>query len=89
MQEIEEMTLEEKIDEILKYQRKVHKMAIVRAIFSFVIFFVLVILPIWGFYYLAAYFRDNVGINFSEIGETLQRVENVGSANGLSDLLTK
>lgn len=89
MSNIEEMTLEEKVDELLKFQRKMHKMAIIRSIFNLLIFFSLVILPIWGYYYMVGYLKDTMGIDFTNIGETLQRAQNIGSAEGLTDFLTK
>ena len=83
---LEEMTLEEKIDEILKYQRKLHHAAIVRAVFSFLTFLVLVVLPIAGAFYLADYVADNIGLSMSEIGETLQKVRGVTEINGVDSL---
>jgi|GEM_PF-4757585 len=77
MQKIEEMTLEEKVDELLVHQRRLQKLAIFRGILSFVTFFVLVILPIWGFYYLVDQLKNTAGFNFTEIGETLKRAENL------------
>lgn len=86
MTRIEEMTLEEKIDELLKYQRRLHHMAIVRAIFSFLIFLVIVVLPIWGFYYLVDYLGETLGLSLAEVGETLGRVKSMTEINGLDGL---
>lgn len=86
MSKIEEMTLDQKIDEILKYQRRLHHMAIVRAIFSFVIFLVIVVLPIWGFYYMANYLAEATGLSLAEVGETLTRVKGLTEINGLDSL---
>lgn len=86
MSDIAEMTLEEKVDEILKYQRRLHHMAIVRAIFSFLIFLIIVVLPIWGFYYLANYMTDAVGLNLAEIGDTLKGVKDITDLSGLEGL---
>lgn len=86
MTKLSEMTLEEKIDEILKYQRRLHHMMIARAIFSFLIFLVIVVLPIWGFYYLANYLGDTMGLSLAEVGETLSRVKTMTEFNGLDGL---
>ena len=72
----EEMTLEEKVDEILRYQRNAHRMAIIRGIISFLLFFILIVLPLFGFYYWVKDFQENSGINLSEIGNTLQNAKN-------------
>jgi len=86
MTKIEDMTLDEKVDAILKYQRRLHHMAIIRAIFSFLIFLIIVVLPIWGFYYLANYLGDAVGLSLTEVGDTLQRVKGITEINGLDGL---
>lgn len=83
---LEEMTLEEKVDVIFKYQKRLHHMAVARAISSFLIFLVIVVLPIWGFYYLANYFTDTMGLNLTEIGETLRGVKGITDLNGLEGL---
>lgn len=85
---IEEMTLEEKVTELLEYQRKQRVYAIIRTIFNILIFFVLVVLPIWGFYRLVDYMQNSVGISLSEVGETIKNVKTVGDAGagGLESL---
>ena len=87
---MDEMTLDEKVDEILKYQRRLHHLAIARIVFSFLTFFVLVILPIFGFYYLMEHLRDNIGLNLSELSDTLQKVKeatDIGAVDDLKNLL--
>ncbi len=86
MTKVENMTLDEKVDEILKYQRRFQHMAIARAVISFVIFLVIVVLPIWGFYYIANYMTDAMGMNLTEIGDTLQNVKGITEINGLEGL---
>lgn len=84
------MTLEEKVDELLKYQKRLHHMAVIRAVFGFLIFFVIVILPILGFFYLADYLGDTVGLSLTEVGETLKRVQSlteIGSVEGFKNFL--
>ena len=80
---IEDMTLDEKVDEILKYQRKLHRMAIVRGIISFTLFMVLIVLPLVGFYYWFQNFSANFGMSLSEVSDTLK---NAGSLGDLNDL---
>ena len=86
MSKIKDMTLDEKVDELLKYQRRTHHIAIIRAIFSFLIFLIIVVLPIWGFYYMANYLTDVTGLSLSEVGETLNRVKSITDINGLDGL---
>lgn len=74
---IEDMTLDEKIDEILKYQRRLHNITIIKGIISFSLFMILVVLPMIGFYYWFQSFQENYGMNLSEIGETLQQVKSI------------
>jgi hypothetical protein len=83
MPKIEEMTLEEKVDELLMRQRRQQKFAIVRGIMSFMIFFVLVILPIWGFYYALNYLKQSAGFDFSQISETLNNFKSLEKAESL------
>ena len=86
MSKIEDMNLEEKVDELLKYQRKIHHMAIAKTIFSFLTFFVIVVLPILGVIYLGNYIADSVGLSLQEIGETLKRVRSLTDIGGIDSL---
>jgi len=86
MTKIEDMTLEEKVDELLKYQKRIHHIAIIRAVFSILIFLILVVLPILGFYYMADYLRETIGLSLTDVGETLKRVKSITEINGLDGL---
>ncbi|MBN2306662.1 hypothetical protein JXD20_01640 [Candidatus Peregrinibacteria bacterium] len=86
MPKLEEMTLEEKVDELLKYQRKLHYMAILKTVFSFLTFLILVVLPIAGAFYLADYVRDALGLSLTEIGETLRKIKGVTDINGVDSI---
>lgn len=88
MQKIEEMTLEEKIDELLKFQRRQRIYGIIRVIFNVLIFVVVVVLPIWGFYWIVDYLQNSAGINLSDISETLGNVKKVSDmgSNGVDSL---
>ena len=92
MQKIEEMTLEEKIDELLKYQRRQRIYGIIRTVFNVLLFVVIVVLPIWGVYWMLDYLKNTAGIDLSQIGTTLKNVKTVTDAgasgvNSLKDLL--
>ncbi|MFH0837825.1 MAG: hypothetical protein V1880_00990 [Patescibacteria group bacterium] len=82
----EDMTLEEKVDAILKYQKSLHRMAIIRSVFGFLIFFVLVVLPIYGVFYLMDYLRNTMGFSFTEIGETLNHIKNITEGGNIESL---
>jgi hypothetical protein len=86
---LEDMTLEEKVDELLKYQRRLHHMAVLKTVFSVLTFVILVILPLIGIYYMTDYLASSMGLSLSEIGETLQRVKHLtdlGSIDNLDNL---
>lgn len=86
MPKIEEMTLEQKVDELLKYQRRLHHIAIARMIFTFLTFFILVVLPIIGFYYVAQHLKANLGLSISEIGDTLKQVKDLTDLNTMDGI---
>lgn len=54
------LTLDEKLDLILKYQKSAKNWAIVRAVVSISVFVVFVVLPIVGGVYLFKYVQSNV-----------------------------
>lgn len=74
------------MDELLKYQRRIHHIAIIRAVFSILTFVVLVVLPILGFFYLADYLSNAVGLSLAEVGDTLKKVKSITDINGLDGL---
>ena len=86
MSNLEEMTLEEKVDELLKYQKRIHHIAVTRTVFSILTFVILVILPIFGFFYLADYLGNAVGLSLTEVGDTLKKVKSITDINGLDGL---
>jgi predicted nucleic acid-binding Zn ribbon protein len=85
---IEDMTTDEKIDELLKYQRKLHRMAIIKTILSSLTFILLVVLPIAGTIYLGNYILNSLGLSLQEIGDTLGKVKNLTEigTNGIDNL---
>lgn len=56
-------SLNEKVDQILKYQKHVRRVAIARFIFSFIFFMVFVVLPIMGSVYLFKYINEKIDVN--------------------------
>lgn len=80
------MTLDQKVDELLKYQRRIHHIAITRAVFSILTFVIIVVLPILGFFFLADYLGDAVGLSLTEIGDTLKRVKSITDIGGVDSL---
>lgn len=77
-----EPNLEEKIDEILKYQKSAYRWAVFRAIVSFTFFLLFVLLPIIATVVFIKSF------DFTEIASGLQNVQNAsGQMDQLSELL--
>lgn len=86
MTRLEDMTLEEKVDELLRSQRRAHRMAVIRSVVSLVLFFVLVILPLVGFYYWIRNFQDHYGTNINELMETVKKTGDINDIEGLEAL---
>lgn len=74
--------IEEKIDLILDYQRSIRRMAIARAVISVILFFVFVVLPIIGGFYLARYIQENV-----DLGKITSQYQNF--QQGMEDIKEK
>ncbi len=78
--------LEEKVDKVLKYQKTVRHLAIVRAIISFIFFLVFIIFPIVGGFYLFRFVNDNV--DFSQVsGQYKEFYESLNQLKSTSDNL--
>ena len=67
-------SMDEKLDQILKYTKKAHRAAVFRAVISFIIFMVFIVLPIAGGIYLADWIKENV--DFTEIKEQYNEINN-------------
>lgn len=69
--------IEEKLDLILKYQKHTRYMAILRGFVSFIFFFVFIIAPIIGGFYLVRIFNDNIDLDkvSSQYKEFYQTIE--------------
>lgn len=73
--------LEEKVDQILKYQKRTHHMILVRGVISFILFMVLIVGPIIGTYYLWDFVKANVDIG--QLTEQYQNLINLGQLDQL------
>ena len=69
--------MDEKINQILKYQRNAAHMETVRTIISVLVFIIFVVLPIIGTYYLYEQFKGS--IDFSKIGQQYQELSSAVS----------
>ena len=78
MSEEKNLTLEEKIDQILEYQRSAKNWAMFHAIMNFFFFFILVILPIIGLAFAFKSLMGGMGIDINSLQETLKGLENSG-----------
>ncbi|MCK5611844.1 hypothetical protein KAR91_58785 [Candidatus Pacearchaeota archaeon] len=78
--------LEEKVDKILKHQKTVRHLAIVRAIISSIFFLVFIVFPIVGGFYLFRFVSENV--DFSQIsGQYREFYESLNQFKSASDNL--
>lgn len=67
-------SMDEKLDQILKYVKKAHHAAVFRAVMSFIFFLVFIVLPIVGGIYLADWIKEN--IDFTAITEQYTDINN-------------
>ena len=68
------LTTDQKIDLILKYAKSERHWAIFRGVISALFFFIFVVLPIIGSFYLVDYAKNNV--NWSEWDKNIQQMKN-------------
>jgi len=78
--EQEQLTLEQKVDLILNFQRKAERRAKIHTIVTWVLIFVFFILPMIGSYYFFSNF-----VQSDQIMKGLETVKNLNAANSLSD----
>lgn len=65
-----ELTLEEKVDKILKYQTRIYRWQVAKFVIGLVLFIVLVVIPIvWFIYWIKS-------MDFSGISETYENAKN-------------
>ena len=86
-------SLEEKIDQVLKYQKSAHGWIILRGIIGLIFFLIFIVLPILGGFYLFQYFKTNVDFEkisnqYTEFRETIDELkEKSGQIGNLGDLI--
>lgn len=84
-------SIDEKIDKILKYQKTVRHLAIMRAIISFIFFLVFIVFPIVGGFYLFRFVNENVDFSqisgqYKEFYESFEQLKSTSdSLGGISD----
>ncbi len=69
------LTLEEKVDLLLKYEKKQRTYNLVRMIFSILIFFFVVILPVIGIIWIGDYLKDSLGLDPARFKESLEKIQ--------------
>ena len=76
------MTLEEKVDKILKYQTRIYRWQVAKFIIGLVLFIVLVVIPIiWFIYWIKS-------MDFSGIGETYENLKDTsGGLDKINEML--
>ncbi|MBN1258387.1 hypothetical protein JXA05_01380 [Candidatus Peregrinibacteria bacterium] len=84
----EELTTNEKIDLILKYQKSARRWAVFHGIISFIFFLVFIVLPVVGTFYLFDYIKSS-----AESGKYDQYIEQIRTGQDqlkqLPELLNK
>ncbi len=77
-----DLTLEEKVDKILEYQKRMYRAQIIKSVINFILFMVLVVLPIVAFYYWVK------TIDFSGVAQTINTLkESTGGIEKLNEAL--
>ena len=77
-------TLEAKIDKILDYQKSTYHLAVFRGVFDFIVFMLIVVLPIVGGYYLFRSLATQVdfGKLSSQYGQITEGLDTLKAAQG-------
>ena len=78
-----ELTLEEKVDKILKYQTRLYRWQLARSIIAFLLFVIFIVVPIiWLYYWVKS-------IDLTGAVETMQTLKETGggSVDRLNELL--
>lgn len=80
------LTLEEKIDEILRYQKSQRRWTAAKTVSNIVFFVVLVGLPLLGMVYFFNWAKSSLGL---DLGDTRQMVEGLKTLGGTEDRLDR
>ncbi|QQR83119.1 hypothetical protein IPJ72_04895 [Candidatus Peregrinibacteria bacterium] len=84
--ELSEMTTDEKLDLLIKYQRSARHWAAFRGIMSFLVFFIFIVLPLIASFYLVDYIRQNVDLDAMKV-QYQEALSGFGSLKENSDRL--
>ena len=77
-------SISEKLDQILTYQKNAHRWAIIKGVINFILFMVLIVLPIVGLYLAFRSFASQVdfGKLASQYNQATQLLNEVNSMQG-------
>lgn len=81
MNEEKILTLEEKVDQILEYQKKAARYAGVRIVMNIILFVLVVVLPILGAFWLGDYLTNELGFDTSIFKKSLQELQSITELN--------
>jgi predicted nucleic acid-binding Zn ribbon protein len=77
----ENLTLEEKVDEILKYQRRMYRAQIIKSVINFILFMVFIVLPIvWLIYWLRSVDLTGIMDTYNNLKESTGGIEKLNEA---------
>lgn len=80
------LTLEEKIDEILRYQKSMQRWARVKTVTNLVFLVIFVALPLVAMVYLFSWAKDSLGLDLSGTREAVEGLRTIGeTGNNLND----
>lgn len=80
------VTLEEKIDEILRYQKSARNWGIVKALTNVTFFMLFIVLPIVGIFYFFNWAGNELGIDLSQAQQAIEGLKTIGeTGDGFND----
>lgn len=92
MKNLADMSLEEKVDQLLKYQIKIQRHARVKTVISLITFMVAIVIPVALAIWAGRYIQDTLGLTTDEVGQILRNVKNLtdfGGAENIKDLFNR
>ena len=82
MRNLSDMTLEEKVDEILKYQIQLKRHARIKTFISVITFAIAIVIPVALAIWAGRYIQDTLGLTTDEVGQILKNVKSLTEFNG-------
>jgi len=77
----DQLSLEEKVDEILKYQRRMYRAQIIKSVINFILFMVFIVLPIvWLIYWLRSVDLTGIMDTYNNLKESTGGIEKLNEA---------